>query len=699
MSSIKDIYISNYENDYKKDIQLQFADDEKFTNLIKKLCEISQNYQNSLVELNKNLNSNITSALIKRDYYKLKENQPVWNIKEWAGIESFNGENVWHQDEHTYYNDGIISKELVNGSWIDKIWSGLQVGDLIGKYIWTDGIDIYYNFTTLSKKLNISTNTWVNKTWNTQEQLSGNHIWHFQTHTFYSFKNIQYEIVNGQLVSYDWSNKNIDINHFYGKNVWHFKGHTFYSWFSWNTETQQYDNEQKELISLEGDWIETWNTLIDGKNIWNDKINTYYSEYSTQKIFTGDDIFSYEWKNIEWQGISDFDGKNVWNDTVKTYYSNSTENYVLNAVAPDWETKIWNGINNFDAKNIWSKTSSGTSLYYSYKDIQKKYDGILSQWYDIKWIGLDNFYGEDIWTYKDSNNYEHIMYSHYDIHKELNQQEGKWENITWTFENTNFNHFWGRYIWTKENKIFYSKGDNQGEVITNTHLIKKCENWGNIKPYANNIWKFLGHTYYSNGNIQKEIFDNIMQDKVWNGLTNFYGKDVWVNDTNAFYSNGTSQKMLENSNWSTIIFGGISEFDGEDVWTYKGNFYLNRLSIGKFYLDCFSNLLGIKPYDYMKKYVEDNNISSLTYNDYILILNGKQIQNSYNGTNIQIFNTLKSIFKDEYDFTLQENNVMQITYTLKEQYSPLTPTIEFLFKQGYFTPKPLGVEISYVVQH
>lgn len=111
-----------------------------------------------------------------------------------------------------------------------------------------------------------------------------------------------------------------------------------------------------------------------------------------------------------------------------------------------------------------------------------------------------------------------------------------------------------------------------------------------------------------------------------------------------------------------------------------------------FILNAIGSLLNIPPMNYFSEYMNEG-----SYDIYLLILNGQIAKNNYDGTNIGLINTLKAIFP-QYNFILEDTGEMSIKiYLIPGGETTISQNIRDLFNLGYFTPKPAGVNITYVV--
>ena len=149
------------------------------------------------------------------------------------------------------------------------------------------------------------------------------------------------------------------------------------------------------------------------------------------------------------------------------------------------------------------------------------------------WTGLSDFYGEYIWT-----DGENIYYSSSSSQYVLDKENSSWTAKTWT-NLTNLN---GRYIWTDGKDIYYSNSSSQYV------LDKTTSTWST---------------------------------RTWAGLTNFSGEYIWTDGDNIYYSGATSQYvLLPNTNrfvLSSIMGASSTSYAyGNGVWTDGENIYLSQ---------------------------------------------------------------------------------------------------------------------------
>ena len=214
----------------------------------------------------------------------------TWNVR------YCDGRYIWTDGTNLYYSCNNDQLVLNGDRWERKTWKGVQ--RIWGSSIWTDGKNIYYGCSHV-----LDGDTWVSKTWNGCTNFQGSYIWTDGKNIYCSARTAHY-VLNGDT----WEPKTWNgFSKFYGDSVW-----------------------------------------TDGKNI-------YCSNNNDQYVLNGD-----TWVPKTWNGLTKPYGGWIWTDGAKFYYSSGTQQYVLNG--DTWEPKTWNGCTNFDADMVWT---DGTKYYYS----------------------------------------------------------------------------------------------------------------------------------------------------------------------------------------------------------------------------------------------------------------------------------------------------------------------------------------------
>lgn len=258
----------------------------------------------------------------------------AWTTKTWEDFAPSYGYHVWSVNDRVFYSEGTIQKELNKntGKWENITWNGLNnfyvnigtdancytvivlndIAYLLSNYrfwmhyyklnldtmtwqyvetswsgntlsgirdFWTDEQNIYINQgTDLSKQLNLSNNSWVDKAWN---------------------------VPGGNQVLWGSSIKKLPDGNIYCINS------SFSLKLTPNTNT----------------WTPIDFTGVNGQYVWTFQGNAYYSHNNNNKKFNTSTL---TWENVTFTGYTEINGMFMWNDTDNAYYSNGVLQYVLN---------------------------------------------------------------------------------------------------------------------------------------------------------------------------------------------------------------------------------------------------------------------------------------------------------------------------------------------------------------------------------
>lgn len=229
------------------------------------------------------------------------EGGSTWEAVTWNGLSSFNGKYVWSDGENIYYSYAadhyVLNKET--STWEPKTWEGVThpVGSECGKFngdgVWVYGEDIYCftsqgNYPHVLRK---GTNTWEPVTWNAEITPSPSNMWT-------DGENIYCAIVSGVVT-----------------------GNFKFNGSDWEQTTL-------ELVPI--------NHL--GSDIWTDGENIYYSNFFTHYILNKE---TGTWESMTWEGIPYFSGSAIWIDGEDVYYGFG---YVLKKGTNIWENSTWKNV-------------------------------------------------------------------------------------------------------------------------------------------------------------------------------------------------------------------------------------------------------------------------------------------------------------------------------------------------------------------
>ena len=195
--------------------------------------------------------------------------------------------------------------------------------------------------------------------------------------------------------------------------------------------------------------------------------------------------------------------------------------------------------------------------------------GFGDTWLAKTWNGFTSFYGNYIWT--DRNN---IYYSNNSEQYVLDKSTSTWNPKTWN----GFTSFNGNYIWTDGDNIYYSYSSTSQYVLDKSTSTWSTKTWSGLTSFGGlYIWTDGENIYYSSGSTQYVLdkSTSTWSTKTWNGLTNFRSDSIWTDGDNIYYSYGSKQYVLDKSTstWSTKTWSGLTSFDGFYIWTDGDNIY------------------------------------------------------------------------------------------------------------------------------
>lgn len=233
-------------------------------------------------------------------------NGDTWETKTWSGCQYIVGSCVWTDGTNTYYSDSHYSSGITSGTyydaqyvlndgyWQEKSWSGIS-SQFYGMDVWSDGANVYYSGRTggadpdskaysCIDRVRKDYTTWEEKAWDGITELLGRYVWTDGTNIYYSryYHNgsrytYEHYVLNGDT----WETKNWNgFSNFSGGDVWT-DGENIYCSIGSGSQ-----------YVLNGDTWETkmWDGTpsISGGNIWSDGTKLYYSSGSTHYVYTKD---------------------------------------------------------------------------------------------------------------------------------------------------------------------------------------------------------------------------------------------------------------------------------------------------------------------------------------------------------------------------------------------------------------------------
>ena len=194
-------------------------------------------------------------------------------------------------------------------------WNGFN--EVVGRNIWTDGVNYYYSSGVLQYVLDRETSTWIEKTWYGLDNilLFGDHVWNDGENIYYT--NVYLDS------SQDY--QQIDAN------------------FILNKETSTWNPINMGELAV--------NSIANYR--WTDGENIYISFDNEQYVF---DKITKTWSQKTWNGLNNFHYNLIWTDGENIYYR---QNYVLNK-----ETSTWIEINIDYSKLNDTTIQSEDFIYY-----------------------------------------------------------------------------------------------------------------------------------------------------------------------------------------------------------------------------------------------------------------------------------------------------------------------------------------------
>ena len=245
--------------------------------------------------------------------------------------------------------------------------------------------------------------------------------------------------------------------------------------------------------------------------------------------------------------------------------------------------------------------------------------GFNNQWVDKTWTGFTSFYGNYIWT-----DGENVYYSSNTNQYVLDKATSTWSPKTWW----GLSGFAGGFVWTDGENIYYSNGSRQYVLDKATSTWAQKTWTGLTRLYGNEVWTDGKNVYYSSGSTQYILnkATSTWSPKTWVGLTNFSRADVWTDGENVYYSSNTNQYVLDKatSTWSPKTWTGLTSFGGYYIWTDGENIYYSYDS-KQYVLDKSTSTWSPKTWTGLTKFsgeyvwVDGENIYySLNASEYIL---------------------------------------------------------------------------------
>ena len=252
----------------------------------------------------------------------------------------------------------------INSSyWTPVTWKGLTNFD--GKYVWSDGTNIYYSSGSSQYVLNRSNNTWSTKTWSgTTVQLDGSYIWYnpYSNDWIYSNGSTQLAFNGSTWEETAFTQTGGGAASFTGSTIWY--NGTSNSLRAYRAGGTNYRlNGSRLWYTLKSTgWPAMSKSYLWYPHDFATEGKTYYSRTATgyQGV-----IDNGAYSSISWGSVKPYQGAYVWHSANHTYYSYNGNNYVLNDDKTAWLLTYWAGLNgvSIEASHIWH---DGSNTYYSY---------------------------------------------------------------------------------------------------------------------------------------------------------------------------------------------------------------------------------------------------------------------------------------------------------------------------------------------
>lgn len=190
------------------------------------------------------------------------------------------GEYVWHCGNRTFYSDIIgYSYERVSGTfeWEEITFNGFD--NIVGKYVWTDGVNIYYSDGSSQYAFNSATNTWITKTWYGLTSFNGSRVWTDGGNIYYSDGSSQYILDKSTST---WKVKVWNGNNsFSGYYIWTDGEDIYYSYYE-VSGNKIVNHCEMQLDKETSTWVDVdWDCYLDGSCYWTDGESHYISRALT----------------------------------------------------------------------------------------------------------------------------------------------------------------------------------------------------------------------------------------------------------------------------------------------------------------------------------------------------------------------------------------------------------------------------------
>ena len=498
-----------------------------------------------------------------------KINYDDWVENYFVGGSYFDADYIWSDGVDTYYSysSNQFKLDKATKTWNQTTWNGYQYPD--GDDIWTDGTTCYYSDGSDQYVLDNATKTWSKITWTGLTNFHGASVWSNGEDIFYSDCNSgngkQYEL---NLKKKTWTSVSWSNNKIYGTSIWT-NGEKYFATAYGNMYQYVYTKETQNWRSVS--WKGT-SSSDEHVTAWTDGENYYYTKYSTGETFlvNFDDYSLTLLENVS-VPIEHFSARNTWTDGENYYYSKDNYQFVLDKETLTWREMSWKGGTclAFGASDIGPYTwTDGEKIYYS-RIGNYVLDVESHTWSKVTWNIYVN--AQYVWT-DGENTYYSDMSNHYILDK---------DTLTWVpTEWTGVHALYGSGVYFIDDEVYcYSNNYNY-------HLVNKEEHvWETISwsfyVTKENIWKINGE-YYSYNSSKFYVFNRT--DKTWIATDLMQGlpsgispRYIWTDGKEFYYSCNGDQFILdkETMTWIPYNWTGmtVSGFWGNCVWTDGVDYY------------------------------------------------------------------------------------------------------------------------------
>lgn len=266
--------------------------------------------------------------------------------------------------------------------------------------------------------------------------------------------------------------------------------------------------------------------------------------------------FNFDIKNIYTHGLQ---AKAVYTHGIKVWPAEQKSG---------WVPKNWGEYYPKQGNQIWYDYTR-RRIYYNYPN-ETNLELKNGSWNSAS-MGMISG-GQDVW-YWNGESYYSFASNQY----RFNYQTATWEQQSWPGSYPLF----GRYVWTKDNFLFYNYTNNSMWLLNNRFQNHK---WAYEPTFGEQIWNDgEGHTYYSYSNYQYEYVNEYnfkwknWQREINGGLYNFEpaGECIWNDyEGHTYYSYGTEQYELIDGVWKEKDWGPNYPEYGGHVWKdFNGHIY------------------------------------------------------------------------------------------------------------------------------